>query len=77
MKKPATLIIVLALTLMITLPLFASGVTEGGPHFKELDLNTVTLEEMEKETVDLKALGIRGFSQKSIINLLKKCYEIE
>ncbi len=42
MKKTATLIIVLALTFMTTLPLFAGGVTEGGPHFKELDLNTVT-----------------------------------
>lgn len=35
------------------------------------------LNEMEKETVDLKALGIRGFSQKSIINLLRNCYGIE
>ena len=35
------------------------------------------LNEMEKETVDLKALGIRGFSQKSIISLLRDCYGIE
>lgn len=48
MKKTATIIIVLALTFMTTLPLFAGGVTEGGPYFKELDLNTATLEEMEK-----------------------------
>ncbi len=48
MKKTVTLIIVLALTFMTTLHLFASGVTERGPYFKELDLNTATLEEMEK-----------------------------
>ena len=38
---------VLALSLMVALPLFASGVTEKGTYFKELDLNTATLEEME------------------------------
>ena len=32
---------------MVALPLFASGVTEKGTYFKELDLNTATLEEME------------------------------
>lgn len=31
----------------------------------------------ELETVDLKALGIRGFSQESIIRLLRNCYGIE
>ena len=35
------------------------------------------LNEMEKENVDLKALGIRGFSQESMISLLKNCYGIE
>ena len=35
------------------------------------------LKEMEKENVDLKALGIRGFSQKSMISLLRNCYGIE
>ena len=35
------------------------------------------LNEMEKENVDLKALGIRGFSQESMISLLKICYGIE
>ena len=35
------------------------------------------LNEMEKENVDLKALGIRGFSQESIIRLLRNCYGIE
>ena len=35
------------------------------------------LHEMEKEPVDLKALGIRGFSQKSIINMLRNCYGIK
>lgn len=35
------------------------------------------LNEMEKETIDLKALGIRGFTQKSMIRLLRNCYGIE
>lgn len=35
------------------------------------------LNEIEKENIDLKSLGIRGFSQKSIINLLQNCYGIE
>lgn len=35
------------------------------------------LNEMEKENVDLKALGIRGFTQKAIISLLRNCYGIE
>ena len=35
------------------------------------------LNEMEKENVDLKALGVRGFSQESMISLLKNCYGIE
>ena len=32
---------------------------------------------IEKENIDLKSLGIRGFSQKSIISLLRNCYGIE
>lgn len=32
---------------------------------------------MENETIDLKALGIRGFTRKSVINLLRNCYGIE
>ena len=35
------------------------------------------LNEMEKENIDLKSLGIRGFSQKSIISMLRNCYGIE
>ena len=47
MKRTTTIFFVLALYLMVALPLFASGVTEKGIYFKELDLNTATLEEME------------------------------
>ena len=47
MKRTTTMFFVLALSFMVTLPLFASGVTEKGTYFKELDLNTATLEEME------------------------------
>ena len=35
------------------------------------------LNEMEKENIDLKALGIRGVSQESMISLLRNCYGIE
>ena len=35
------------------------------------------LNEMEKETIDMKSLGIKGLNQKSIINLLRKCYGTE
>ncbi len=35
------------------------------------------LDEMEKETIDIKALGIRGFNQKSILSLLRRCYGVE
>ena len=48
MKRTTTILFVLALSLMVALPLFASGVTEKGTYFKELDLNTATLEEMER-----------------------------
>ena len=47
MKRTTTMFFVLALSLMVALPLFANGVTEKGTYFKELDLNTATLEEME------------------------------
>ena len=47
MKRTTTILFVLVLSLMVALPLFASGVTEKGTYFKELDLNTATLEEME------------------------------
>ena len=47
MKRTTTILFVLALSLMVTLQLFAGGVTEKGTYFKELDLNTATLEEME------------------------------
>lgn len=35
------------------------------------------LAEMEKETIDIKALGIRGLNQREILSLLCRCYGIE
>ena len=35
------------------------------------------LKEVDKESVDLKSLGIRGMDQKGIVELLRKCYGIE
>lgn len=47
MKKITTTLIVLALTVLVASPLFASGATEKGTNFKELDLNTASLKDME------------------------------
>lgn len=35
------------------------------------------LDEIEKETIDMKALEIRGFDQKAIVSLLRRCYGID
>ena len=47
MKKINTTLMVLALTVLVASPLFASGATEKGTNFKELDLNTASLKDME------------------------------
>ena len=47
MKKITTTLMVLALSVFFVLPLFASGATEKGTNFKDLDLNTATVKDME------------------------------
>ena len=47
MKKITTTLMVLVLTVLVASPLFASGATEKGTNFKELDLNTASLKDME------------------------------
>ena len=47
MKKITTTLMVLALFVFFVLPLFASGATEKGTNFKDLDLNTAVVKDME------------------------------
>lgn len=47
MKKLTTTLMVLALSVFFVLPLFASGATENGTNFKDLDLNTAAVKDME------------------------------
>ena len=47
MKKITTTLMVLALSVFFVLPLFASGATEKGTNFKDLDLNTAAVKDME------------------------------
>ena len=47
MKKITTTLMVLALSVFFVLPLFASGTTEKGTNFKDLDLNTAAVKDME------------------------------
>ena len=47
MKKITTTLMVLALSVLFVLPLFASGATEKGTNFKDLDLNTAAVKDME------------------------------
>ena len=47
MKKITTTLMVLTLSVFFVLPLFASGATENGTNFKDLDLNTAAVKDME------------------------------
>ena len=47
MKKITTTLMFLVLSVFFVLPLFASGATEKGTNFKDLDLNTAAVKDME------------------------------
>ena len=72
MKKITTTLIVLALTVLVTSPLFASGATEKGTNFKELDLNTASLNDMESawtysvESCNSQRTSLRGAMDEAI-----------
>ena len=72
MKKITTTLIVLALTVLVTSPLFASGATEKGTNFKELDLNTASLKDMESawtysvESYNAQRTSLRGAMDEAI-----------
>lgn len=72
MKKITTTLIVLALTVLVASPLFASGATEKGTNFKELDLNTASLNDMESawtysvESYNSQRTSLRGAMDEAI-----------
>lgn len=72
MKKINTTLMVLALTVLVTSPLFASGATEKGTNFKELDLNTASLKDMESawtysvESYNAQRTSLRGAMDEAI-----------
>ena len=72
MMKITTTLIVLALTVLVTSPLFASGATEKGTNFKELDLNTASLNDMESawtysvENYNSQRTSLRGAMDEAI-----------
>ena len=72
MKKINTTLMVLALTVLVASPLFASGATEKGTNFKELDLNTASLNDMESawtysvESYNSQRTSLRGAMDEAI-----------
>ena len=72
MKKITTTLMVLALTVLVAFPLFASGATEKGTNFKELDLNTASLNDMESawtysvESYNSQRTSLRGAMDEAI-----------
>ena len=72
MKKINTTLMVLALTVLVASPLFASGATEKGTNFKELDLNTASLKDMESawtysvESYNAQRTSLRGAMDEAI-----------
>lgn len=69
MKKITTTLIVLALTVLVASPLFASGATEKGTNFKELDLNTASLKDMESAwTYSVESYNAQRTSLRTAMN---------
>ena len=69
MKKITTTLIVLALTVLVASPLFASGATEKGTNFKELDLNTASLRDMESAwTYSVESYNAQRTSLRTAMN---------
>ena len=72
MKKITTTLMVLVLTVLVASPLFASGATEKGTNFKELDLNTASLKDMESawtysvESYNAQRTSLRGAMDEAI-----------
>ena len=78
MKKITTTLIVLALTVLVTFPLFASGATEKGTNFKELDLNTASLKDMESAwTYSVESYNAQRTSLRTAMNEAMEKRDVE
>ena len=78
MKKITTTLIVLALTVLVTSPLFASGATEKGTNFKELDLNTASLKDMESAwTYSVESYNAQRTSLRTAMNEAMEKRDVE
>ena len=78
MKKITTTLIVLALTVLVTSPLFASGATEKGTNFKELDLNTASLNDMESAwTYSVESYNAQRTSLRTAMNEAMEKRDVE
>ena len=78
MKNITTTLIVLALTVLVTFPLFASGATEKGTNFKELDLNTASLKDMESAwTYSVESYNAQRTSLRTAMNEAMEKRDVE
>ena len=78
MKKITTTLMVLALTVLVASPLFASGATEKGTNFKELDLNTASLKDMESAwTYSVESYNAQRTSLRTAMNEAMEKRDVE
>ena len=78
MKKINTTLMVLALTVLVASPLFASGATEKGTNFKELDLNTASLKDMESAwTYSVESYNAQRISLRTAMNEAMEKRDVE
>lgn len=78
MKKITTTLMVLALTVLVAFPLFASGATEKGTNFKELDLNTASLKDMESAwTYSVESYNAQRTSLRTAMNEAMEKRDVE
>ena len=78
MKKITTTLMVLALTVLVAFPLCASGATEKGTNFKELDLNTASLKDMESAwTYSVESYNAQRTSLRTAMNEAMEKRDVE
>ena len=78
MKKITTTLMVLVLTVLVASPLFASGATEKGTNFKELDLNTASLNDMESAwTYSVESYNAQRTSLRTAMNEAMEKRDVE
>ena len=78
MKKITATLMVLVLTVLVASPLFASGATEKGTNFKELDLNTASLKDMESAwTYSVESYNAQRTSLRTAMNEAMEKRDVE